>query len=71
MTGYHEFRQYSPLHDCEMIRLSVFDDRGAEYWMLLPAGFPRKYRERREHALELIDYAIKKKLEPGQVVETA
>lgn len=69
MTGYHEYRYWSPLHDADMVRLTVFDQRGAEYWSLVPASAPRKYRERREHALKLIDYAMEQKMEPGQVVE--
>lgn len=69
--GYHEFRSYSPLHDCEMVRISVFNERGAEYWMGIPVTAPKKYRERRDKALEAIDYAIEHKLEPGQVVEAS
>lgn len=68
MTGaYHEYRYYSPLHDTEMVRLSVFDSRDAEFFMLIPASTPRRYRERRTEALEAIDYAIEHGMEPGQV----
>lgn len=67
-TGYHEFRSYSPLHDCEMVRISVFDERGAEYFQIIPASSPKRYRERRDKALDLIDYAISQKMEPGMVV---
>lgn len=66
MNGtYHEYRSYSPLHDAEMVRLSVFDARGAEYFMMLAAG--RKYRDRRLQALDDIDYAIQRGMQPGEV----
>jgi hypothetical protein len=68
MSGYHEFRHYSPVTDSEMVRLSVFDKRGAEYFMLLPYSGAKRYRYRKQAALEAIDYAIEAKLEPGQVV---
>lgn len=72
MNGlYHEFRSYSPVHDAEMIRISVFDARGAEYFILIPAADGRRYRERRDEALEDIDTAIAQKCEPGQVVVSA
>jgi hypothetical protein len=67
MGGYHEFRSYSPIHDCEVVRLSVFDAHGREFFMTLPASAPRRYRERRTKALEAIDYAIEQKMEPGEV----
>lgn len=67
MTGYHEFRSYSPLHDCVMVRLSVFDARDAEFFMLIPEAAPKRYRERRDKALQDIDYAIAQRMEPGQV----
>lgn len=66
--SYSEFRHYSPVTDSEMVRLSVFDKRGAEYFCMIPALAPRKYRERRDKALGLIDYAIEHKMEPGMVV---
>lgn len=67
MSGYHEFRSYSPLHDCVMVRISVFDARDAEFFMLIPESAPKRYRERRDRALQDIDYAIEHGLEPGEV----
>lgn len=68
MSGYHEFRAYSTLHDCDMVRLSMFDQRGAEYFSMIPAVARVRYRERRNRAIEAIDYAIEQKMEPGMVI---
>lgn len=67
MTTYSEFRHYSPLIDAEAVRISCWDSRGGEFWMLIPAADGRRYRERRNEALDAIAIAIADKLEPGQV----
>lgn len=69
MTGtYHEFVSYSPVHDCEVCRLSVFDSRGGEFYVIIPRENGRRWRERRAKALDDIDYAIARGMEPGQVI---
>lgn len=65
--SFHEFRGYSAIHDREMIRLSVADNRGSEFWMLLPARDAKPWRERRTEALDNIEFAIAQGLEPGEV----
>ena len=68
MNGvYHEFRSYSPIHDCEVGRISVFNERGSEFYMLVPVESPRKYRHARQAALDAIQEAMDRHLEPGQV----
>lgn len=63
---YHEYRFYSPVHDEDMVRVSVFDMRGREFFAMVPAG--KRYRQRRTEALDDIDTAIGQGCDPGQVV---
>lgn len=51
-----------------MIRLSMVDDRNGEFFMFIPAEDGRRYRERRDEALETIQTAINAKLDPGEVL---
>jgi hypothetical protein len=64
---YSEFRYYSPLHDCEMCRVSMSDARGSEYFALVPAKDGKGWRKAREETLDAIGDAIEAKKEPGQV----
>lgn len=56
MTHWNEVRAFSIYHDCEMARLSGFDDRSQEHWIMMPTGKldGLTYRERRELAIEHI-----------------
>lgn len=65
--SYAEFRGYSVLHDCEMVRLSVADRHGREFFMRLPASTGRPWRDRRAQALDDIETAIAQGLDPGEV----
>jgi hypothetical protein len=62
-----EFRRYSAIHDCEMVRLSVGDRHGREFFMMLPAAEGKRWRERRNQALDDIQAAIDQGCEPGEV----
>lgn len=64
---FREFRSYSVVHDAIMVRLSVSDARGAEYFTLLPASSGKAYRRARDEALTAIEQAISMGLEPGMV----
>jgi hypothetical protein len=64
--SYSEFRHWSVVHDREMIRISM--QHQGEFFMLIPAYEGRRYRERRERALEMIQAAIDAGLEPGEVL---
>ena len=67
MIAFTEYRHYSALHDAEMSRVSMTDGRGAEYFMLIPAGDGKESREARTAAVEALEQAIAMKLEPGEV----
>lgn len=64
---YREFAHWSLALDCPAVRLSVWDERGGEYWMLLPRRPGDKWRKAREEALESIAEAIEQGCEPGEV----
>lgn len=66
--SYSEFRSYSPLYDAEVIRVSMADKLGREFFHIIPALDGKRYRERLEEALELIESAISQGCEPGEVV---
>lgn len=68
---YSEFRYWSIQHDRMMVRLSMCDAHGAEFFALIPASEGKSYRERREEALNDIEYAIEMGCRPGMVVRQA
>lgn len=68
MIGCQEFRSYSPVLDTEVIRLSVADERGGEFFVVLPCPSQgRSLRKAKLAALENIHEAIAIGLEPGEV----
>lgn len=67
MTTYTEYRAYSPLHDAEVVRLSMYDARGGEFFALVPADAQKKWRERRDEALDTIMDAMDAGQFPGEV----
>lgn len=67
MTGYREYRFYSPMHDSIAARLSMVDERNGEFWRVVPITSPRTYRKERELALDAIEEAIDMGAEPGEV----
>jgi hypothetical protein len=67
---YSEFRCYSPLHDCEISRVSMTNDRGQEFFIEVP-GDGKAYREAKRQALEDLAAAIETGHEPGRVVQKA
>lgn len=58
---------YCPLRDADVVRLSVFNAHGHEFWTVIAEG-GRDYRKRRQEALELITEARDRGLEPGRVI---
>ena len=71
MTGFTEYRYWSPVLGCDASRLSVFDQHGAEYWSIIERpSMGKRYRESRQEALELIVEAIERGQEPGEVWQT-
>ncbi len=65
---YNEFRFYSPILDAEAARLSIVNDRGEEFYAVVPCGDEgRVWRERREEVLNKVYAAILAGYEPGEV----
>ena len=67
MSGYREYRFYSPEFDCEAARLSMVDEHNSEFFTIIPVRGYRVYREARDRALDMIDEAIAAGAEPGEV----
>lgn len=67
MPAFSEYRFYSPTVDAEVVRISMSDAQGGEYFMIIKAADGRRYRERRDEVIELIQQAIAQKLQPGEV----
>jgi hypothetical protein len=78
MPRYNQFISYSPMHDCRVARISMVfppsppgapPDRreGAEYFAFPAEPEGRVYRERWQKALEAIEDAIARGLDPGEV----
>jgi hypothetical protein len=55
---YASFRFYSAELDAEAVRISVADERGAEYFAIVEAGSGKRWLERRDTALDAIQYAM-------------
>lgn len=70
MRPYQALRYYSPAHDCDCTRLSIFDGKGGEFFQTVPMtmGQGKAWREERERRLEQIEQAIDLGLQPGEVV---
>lgn len=61
------FTAYSPTTDSDLTRVSVADDRGAEFFAFIEAGLGKSYRERKEAAVAAIVQYIEDGGEPGEV----
>ena len=55
------------MKDCNVVRLSVSDPHGGEYWMEIPDQFGAAYREAREEAITAIHEAMDIGCPPGEV----
>lgn len=64
---YQELRTYSPQFDCMTARISMTDDNGQEFFMLVPQRVPRQRRAERYAACDAIQEAIAARLVPGEV----
>jgi len=65
MITWSERTYYSMDLDCQVSRVSGFDDHHQEHWMEVEAG--RGYRERREAAVQRIMESIEGGDPPGEV----
>jgi hypothetical protein len=65
---YRSFRFWSPILGCHAERLSMFDTRGGEFFVVLPLrGTARQNRMDKQKALEAIADAIESGGQPGAV----
>ena len=66
MRPYHTRTYYDVLRDAQMQRVSVYDERGGEFWAAILAAPGARLRAAREKALAAIDAAMERG-EPGEV----
>lgn len=64
---YQELTTYSPVIDGPITRLSMTNERGHEYFALIPRKAPKLWRKHKETALDQIAEAIETAAEPGEV----
>jgi hypothetical protein len=64
---YHEHRFWSVFLDCRAARLSVADERGGEFFTVVPLASGEKWRETRDRALGAIRDAMDAGMAPGEV----
>ena len=67
MSVYREYRFFSPMDDAESVRLSMADAQGREFYTIIEAGYGKRWRERRNDALETIEQAIEAGRPPGEI----
>lgn len=67
MISWTERIYYSIHYDCEVARLSGYDERHQEHWTEVETG--RGYRDRRNDALQRIMASIEAGDLPGELVE--
>lgn len=67
MSVFREHRFWSPLFGCDAARLSMVDDRGSEFFRVVPVVSGKGWREARDAALDEIESAIMRGEEPGEV----
>jgi len=70
VSTYQEFRAYSPFYDAVMARISMTDERGGEFFALIPAMSGKSYRKAKAEALEMIGEAMAQGCQPGEVMRT-
>lgn len=67
MSGYREFRFWSPQRDADAARLSMVDGQGREYFTIIEIESGKRWRERKDAALTAIEDAIMAGEPPGEV----
>jgi hypothetical protein len=67
LTSWNDRTFYSIEHDCEVGRISGYDDNNQEFWIVVEAG--RGYREKRDAAVIKIMEAIERGDDAGEVLE--
>lgn len=74
MSHYQQLRFYDPFTDAMSIRFSIVDERGSEYFAVVPVGPAGSLRTAaRERALEALEMAVERDrddptgAQPGEV----
>ena len=68
MSGtYHVLRGYSPIRDRDEARIVMFDERGSEFFVIVPDEGGSRYRAHRDRALDMIQTAMRQGCAPGEV----
>ena len=67
MRGYTEYRYWDVNLDSYAARVSMADDRGMEFYMIVPKENPKRFRSAIAEAVEAIDMAIEQGCAPGRV----
>ena len=61
---------FSAVYNTNVTRISLIDDRGDEYWTLIPTCSGKRYRDTRDRVLDALQDAIERGDEPGEVTTT-
>ena len=67
MSEYRISRAYDPAIDGEMLRISMANARGHEFFKRVPFPGAREYKRVRDEALDAIEAAIARGDDPGEV----
>ena len=65
--GYAEYRYWDVNLDSYAARVSMADDRGSEFYMIVPKSNPKTFRREVSRAVEAIAMAIEQGCNPGRV----
>lgn len=71
MATYQENHYYSPLHDSDVVRFSMFNAQHQEYFATVPVDEGRAWRETKEVMLDALAAAVRADRGPGEVKLTA
>ena len=67
MSTYQALHQgYSPMYNARMVRVSITDEHGQEFWAMIKQG-GIGYRETLENALNMLQDAVENGRDPGEV----
>ena len=66
VVTFSEFEYWSAIHGEDVVRVSVTDANGSEFFAIVPLD-GRVYRKRRDEAIELCLEAIRLGCAPGEV----
>jgi hypothetical protein len=64
---YSEYHYYSPLTDTDMVRVSMFNERGHEFFVTMEVTYGKASRKKRADAIDALQQAIYAGKPPGEV----